>query len=471
MMYRIACQTVLWLCILSCRSFGLEEPRLYSGSIQIPTLGDLGMTLGISDTEEGTYILLTVPTQGAMNIPLEATFTEDGSMTASLPQAQLTFVVHENLGQTKLLGYMEQGLTFPIEFERVNALPELTRPQNPIGPFPYTQREVTALHPDGFLLQGTLTIPDGVGPFPCAVMISGSGQQDRNELIMGHKPFLVIADYLSRIGIAVLRYDDRGVGGSEMEEYDLLRNATSVDFATDAAVMVHAARLHSEIDARRVGVIGHSEGGLIGPMVAVNDEKLAFVVMLAGPGVPGNELLPVQQALLLQSAGVNQERIDSVVNASMSFYEMMEAGASEDELREQMTELVDVQLEIEGVEFSEEVYEEAIEDGLKTMTLPWMKFFLFYDPAPVLGELRCPVLALNGTLDVQVSYTQNLPAIEEAMVSSEGELTVVEFEGLNHLFQPATTGAISEYGQIEITFDPEALEVMGDWVLEVTDAD
>jgi fermentation-respiration switch protein FrsA (DUF1100 family) len=193
--------------------------------------------------------------------------------------------------------------------------------------------------------------------------------------------------------------------------------------------------------------------------------------MLAGPGVPGNELLPVQQALLLQSAGVNQEHIDSVVNASMSLYEMMEAGASEDELREQMTELVDVQLEIEGVEFSEEVYEEAIEDGLKTMTLPWMKFFLFYDPAPVLGELRCPVLALNGTLDVQVSYKQNLPAIEEAMVSSEGELTVVEFEGLNHLFQPATTGAISEYGQIEITFDPEVLEVMGDWVLEVTDAD
>lgn len=468
---RNACQWILWCCIVACQAFAADEPRFYSGSIQVPTLGKLGMTLGIQDTDEGTFILLTVPTQGATNVPLEVTFLKDGSMTASLQQAQLTFVVQENLGQTRLTGHMEQGLTFPIEFNRVSSLPTLNRPQNPIGPFPYTEREVTALHPDGFLLQGTLTIPNGRGPFPCAVMISGSGQQDRDESIMGHRPFLIIADYLSRIGIAVLRYDDRGVGGSEMEDYDLLRNATSVDFATDASVMVHAARLHPEIDARRVGVIGHSEGGLIGPLVAVNDDKIAFVIMLAGPGVPGKELLPVQQGMLLQATGASPEHIDSVVNASMSFYESMEADASEEELREQMAELVGVQLAAAGVELTEEVYEEAIDEGLETMMSPWMIFFLFHDPAPVLAEVRCPVLALNGTLDVQVSYSQNLPAIEEAMLVAEGELTIVKLEGLNHLFQPAITGAVSEYGQIETTFDPMALEVMSDWVLEVTDAD
>jgi pimeloyl-ACP methyl ester carboxylesterase len=471
MMKRIACQTVLWLCIFTCQVFALDEPRLYTGVIQIPTLGDLGMTLGISETEDGTYILLTVPTQGATNIPLEATFAEDGSMSASLPQAQLTFVVHENLGQTKLFGTMEQGLTYPIEFERVNALPELNRPQTPIGPFPYTQREVTSLHPDGFLLQGTLTIPDGVGPFPCAVMISGSGQQDRDELSMGHKPFLVIADYLSRNGIAVLRYDDRGVGGSVMEDVDLLRKATSADFAIDASVMVHAARLHPEIDARRIGVIGHSEGGLIGPMVAMNDEKLAFVVMLAGPGVPGDEILLLQQELLLKSSGVNREQIDRVVNASMCMYEMMEAGASDAEVVDLMIELVLVQTEIQGLELDDAMFEEAVDDGMDQMFSPWMQYFLFYDPAPTLAEVDCPILAMNGTLDLQVDAYQNLPAIARSVESVGGDLTIVQLENLNHLFQPATTGAISEYAQIETTFDPEALEVMGDWVLEVTDVD
>jgi len=468
---RSACQYVLWLCIVVCQVFAVEEPRLYTGSIQIPTLGDLGMTLGIQDSDEGTFILLTVPTQGATNVPLEAIFMEDGSMTASLPQAQLTFVVKENVGQTRLTGHMEQGLVFPIDFERVSSLPTLNRPQHPIGPFPYKDREVTALHPDGHILAGTLTIPKGRGPFPCAILISGSGMQDRDESLMGHKPFLVIADYLTRNGIAVLRFDDRGVGGSAVDNPDDLKTVTSEDFATDAAVMVSASRMHPEIDSRRVGVIGHSEGGLIGPMVAVNDDKLAFVVMLAGPGVTGSELLPVQQALFLQAEGANPEFIDTVVNASMSLYELMEAGASEEELRELMVELVEVQFAVVGLELTEELFESSVDEGLETMTSPWMQFFLFHDPAPVLAQVECPVLAMNGTLDVQVSYRQNLPAIEEAMFESGGDITIVELEGLNHLFQPATTGAVSEYGAIETTFDPVALEVIRDWLLEVTDVD
>lgn len=468
---RSACQYVLWLCIVVCQVFAVEEARLYTGSIQIPTLGDLGMTLGIQDSDEGTFVLLTVPTQGAKNVPLEATFMEDGSMTASLPQAALTFVLKENAGQTRLTGHMEQGLVFPIDFERVSSLPILNRPQNPIGPFPYKDREVTALHPDGHILAGTLTIPKGRGPFPCAVLISGSGMQDRDESLMGHKPFLVIADYLTRNGIAVLRFDDRGAGGSAVDNPDDLKTVTSEDFATDVAVMVSASRMHPEIDSRRVGVIGHSEGGLIGPMVAVNDGKLAFVVMLAGPGVTGAELLPVQQALLLQSSGVDPALIDSVVNASMSLYELMEAGASEEELRERMVELVEVQFAVEGIEISEELFDSAVDEGLETMTSPWMQFFLFHDPAPVLAQVQCPVLALNGTLDVQVSSSQNLPAIVDAMINAEGELTVIELEGLNHLFQPATTGAVSEYGQIETTFAPFALEEIRDWLLEVTDVD
>ncbi len=466
-----ASQCILWLCLIACNVFAIEEPRLYTGSIEVPGLGDLAMTLGVSETDEGTALLLTVPTQGATNIPLEVSYTEDGSMKASLPQAQLTFVVKENLGQTKLLGLMEQGLTYPIEFDRVESLPDLNRPQNPVGPVPYSQREVTTLHPEGFLLQGTLTIPDGHGPFPCAVLISGSGQQDRDESLMGHKPFLVIADYLSRNGIAVLRYDDRGVGGSVMDDYELLLAATSADFATDASAMVHAARMHSEIDPRRVGVIGHSEGGLIGPMVAVQDERVAFVVMLAGPGVPGDEILLLQQELLLRAAGAEEEQLDRLLNASMGIYEMVRAGASDEEVLDLMIELVLIQTEIQGIELDKELLEEAVDDGLDQLFNPWMQYFLVYDPAPTLALLDCPTLAMNGTLDLQVDAKQNLPAIERAMEAATGSLTVVQLDNLNHLFQPAVTGDVSEYGLIETTFDPLALEILGEWIAEVTDDD
>ena len=460
----------IWLCLFVCTSVA-DEVRIYTGSIEVPTLGPLEMSLGVAEGNEGTYLLLTVPTQGTQDIPLKATFMQGGMLFAELPQAGLSFEVKENKDQSKLTGVMHQGLEFLIDFIRVEELSTLIRPQEPKAPFPYTEREVTVLHPDNFLLQGTLTIPEGKGPFPCAVMISGSGQQDRDETLMGHKPFLVIADYLTRIGIAVLRYDDRGVGGSVMEDYGLLRNATSVDFATDAALMVHAARLHPEIDARRVGVIGHSEGGLIGPMVAVEDSALAFVVMLAGPGVSGDEILLLQQSLILESAGATEEQIDRLKNASLSMYELMEAGAIDEEVVDLMLELVIVQTEIQGITLDDAALEEVMEDGMEQMYSPWMQYFLFYDPAPTLTEVDCPILAMNGTLDLQVDANQNLPAIATAVEEAGGDLTIVELENLNHLFQPATTGAISEYGQIEITFDQEALGVMGAWLLEVTDDD
>ena len=461
---------ILWFGVIACNVFA-EEPRLYSGEIPIPTMGPLEMTLGIADTDDGMLILLTVPTQGAKDIPLPATYKQDGSLFAELPQAGLSFVVFENDEQTKLTGEMHQGLVFEIDFNRIQEHTELIRPQQPVGPFPYWEYEVTAQHPDGHLLQGTLTIPEGKGPFSCAVLISGSGLQDRDESLMGHKPFLVIADYLTRNGIAVLRYDDRGVGGSVVEDRATLVNATSEDFASDAAVMVHAVRNHSEIDSRRVGVIGHSEGGLIGPMVAVDDSKIEFVVMLAGPGVAGDELLPVQQARLLETTGADQEFIDSLVNVSMTLYELMETGTDEEVLRKQMKELVAIQFEAQGIDVTEELFEQGVDEGLEVISSPWMQFFLFYDPAPTLAQVTCPVLALNGSKDVQVDASQNLTAIEQVKTESGNDITLVELEGLNHLFQPATTGAVSEYGKIETTFDPEALAIMTAWLVEATDND
>jgi hypothetical protein len=467
-MKHILNQCIFWLCFVTFTVIA-QEPRLYSGEILVPTLGQLKMTLGVSETNDGTVLLLTVPAQNAKNIPLLTSYTDEGAISAELPQAGLSFVVFENEDHTSLTGEMHQGLVFKIDFVRVDEIAQLVRPQNPVEPYPYDSREVTTLHPEGHLLQGTLTIPTGRGPFPCAVLISGSGQQDRDESLMGHKPFLVIADYLARRGIAVLRYDDRGIGGSAMEDINDLKEDTSEDFATDTQLMVQAARIHSEIDSTRIGVIGHSEGGLIGPMVAANDEGLAFVVMLAGPCVVGYELLALQQGLLFESVGADKELVDEIVHASLSVYEMMQGGADDEELREQIEELVSLQLAAQIIELTEEEFVQAVEEGLETMTLPWMRFFLFYDPLPTLEKVSCPVLAMNGTKDLQVDATQNLTAIESLRTKHGSDITIVRLEGLNHLFQAAITGAVSEYGQIETTIEPEVLSIMTDWIVEVTD--
>lgn len=462
----------IWLLLFSCSAFASEDPRLYTGAIEVPTLGPLKMTLGISESEEGTFVLLTVPAQGVEDVPIAATYNQNAELVAQLSQAGLVFTVKENDDQTMLLGQMDQGgMTFAVAFTRVDEVPTLVRPQTPEAPFPYTSNEITTLHPEGHTLAGTLTVPEGDGPFACAVMITGSGMQDRDESLMGHKPFLVIADFLTRNGIAVLRFDDRGVGGSVVEDVETLKDVTSVDFATDVSVMVDTARWQPKIDPLRVGVIGHSEGGLIGPLVAVEDDKLAFVVMLAGPGVPGYELMPVQSAMLLQASDVDQELVDGIVNASMNIYEMYQGEVDEIELRSQMMELVDLQLITQGVKVTANEFNEIIDDSLEEFGSPWFQWFLYYDPALTLAAVECPVLAMNGSLDTQVSSSQNLPVIEKVITSAGGDITIVELEGLNHLFQRASTGAVYEYSQIETTFEPVALEALGGWLSEVTDYD
>ena len=471
MNYLMKSLSIFWLCVVPCVAQEEAQPRLYTGAIEVPTVGEMGMSLAISDIDEGMLVFMSVPMQGAENIPLNATYLSTGEISATLLQAGIVFTLKENDDQTELTGKMLQsGFTFTIEFKRVDALPTLNRPQTPTEPFVYSTREVTSLHPEGHLIAGTLTIPSGEGPFPCAVLISGSGQQDRNESLMGHQPFLIIANYLSSNGIAVLRYDDRGVGGSVMKNTEDVLEDTSADFATDAALMVQAARMHPEIDARRVGIIGHSEGGLIGPMVAINDSKLAFIVMLAGPGMKGLELLPLQQTLLLRANGASQDMIDAIVNVNRSLFELAVADASEEEMYELVDEAIQLAAEFEGP-IDSETKEGMKESIIQQLTSPWIRYFLEYEPMPTLAQVSCPVLAMNGTLDLQVPSRENLSVIEEVMTNANRDITIIELEGLNHLFQPANTGNVTEYAAIEITFDQNALELMGDWVTMVTDDD
>ncbi len=315
-------------------------------------------------------------------------------------------------------------------------------PQTPEPPFPYEVEEVAYDNAaDGVHLEGTLTIPPGAGPHPAALLITGSGPQDRDESIMGHKPFAVLADHLTRSGIAVLRVDDRGVGGSTGS----VAESTGAELTRDAEAGVAFLRAHAHIDAKRVGVVGHSEGGSIGPRVAATDGKVAFVVMMAGPGVPGHEIVRLQAVEIARASGAQEAQLELV--------------------RTQQNATIDAIMDASSLEDARDAAAAANPQGAAMVT-PWFWDFLRYDPAPALRKVRCPVLVLNGALDRQVLPDQNLPAVKAALARNR-RAKIMRLPDLNHLFQHAQTGAPSEYAQIEETIDPEVLELISTWISEI----
>ena len=376
----------------------------------------------------------------------------------------------------KLAGDWRQGgAILKLELEKVAAgaaaaqPPAKPRPQTPRAPFPY--RVLDAAIPTaaaGVTLAGTLTLPEGEGPFPAVVLVSGSGPQDRDETIMDHKPFLVLADALTRAGIGVLRYDDRGHGASTGDA----SQATSADFAADAGAAVDWLRSRPGIDPRRIVVAGHSEGGLIAAMLAAARPDLAGIVMLAGTGVDGRRILVSQGELVLRSEGLGDEKairrsrvmqeamLDAVCTAEVGADPAALAATAEAEIVAALPEEMAAAGETERKALSD-----AVTDGIRRLSAPWFKFFVLHDPAVDLAKVACPVLALVGEKDVQVDPKLNLPAIRQALAANP-DATVEELPGLNHLFQNCRTGAVSEYDRIEETFAPAAIERLRGWLVE-----
>ncbi len=303
----------------------------------------------------------------------------------------------------------------------------------------------------GNKLAGTLTIPSGKGPFPAVVLITGSGPQDRDESLMGHKPFLVLSDYLTRKGIAVLRVDDRGVAKSTGD----FATATTADFATDTEAGIAYLQTRPEVDAKKIGLIGHSEGGVIAPMIAARNHDVAFIVMLAGSGVPGDQIIVAQTELIIEASGQSHE-------------EAMKAGAKQRErldLIKQNSDQASLEKQLRE-KLAGEVSEANIGVAIRQLSSPWLRYFINYDPAIALGKVTCPVLALNGGKDLQVPPSQNLPAIKKALqAAGNKDYETDELPGLNHLFQTAKTGSPSEYAQIEETMSPVVLEKIASWIL------
>ncbi len=447
------------------RLAGTFEGRLAVGG------SSLRLAFKVREDEKGRLVgTMDSPDQGALGIPItRVEYAEDGTVAFRLAQLSAAFEGKLDGAGNALAGEWKQGGgAFPFELARVDAVSEVRRPQLPKAPFPYRAENVTYSNDaEKLTLSGTLTIPPGDGPFPAAILISGSGPQDRDETILGHKPFLVIADALSRHGVAVLRVDDRGVG----ESTGSAATATSADLAGDVTCGVEFLKKRPEIDAARIGLIGHSEGGIIGPLVATRRSDIAFVVMLAGPGVNGERILYTQSELLAKAAGTSDEAIakDRAQNEKL-FAIARDGGLSLEEAAKRMREVMLASLDDEERKAAESGAQ--IEQAIAQVNSPWMRFFLVHDPAPVLAKLKCPTLALIGAKDLQVPAQENAAAIgkafDAARAAGNENVRIEVVPGLNHLFQPCETGGVGEYAEIETTFDEKTLARIVDWVVAST---
>ena len=400
--------------------------------------------------------------QGLKGIPLSAVIATEGGVRFECAVLMGTF--RGTLVGDVLDGQWSQGtVTLPLTLARVERVPELNRPQTPRPPYPYREELVAFDNPaaPGVRLGATLTWPAGAGPFPAVVLLPGSGPQTRDEVVFGHAIFHVLADHLTRRGIAVLRADKRGVGASSGD----FAKATTADLASDARAAIAFLKGRPQIDAQRIGLLGHSEGGAAAPMAA-GAADVAFVVLLAAPGVVGHELIVEQRRLIGRSAGVPEAQ---VARSTAVFARLVDAVRTEpDDAKAQakMREIVgDALKDLTPAERGAAGDADAATAGMKFLTTPWFRYFLTLDPAPHLAKVTCPVLAINGEKDTQVGPLQNLPPIEAALKAAGNRgVTAQVIPGVNHLFQTCTTGSPAEYVTIEETISPKVLTLIADWI-------
>ena len=393
--------------------------------------------------------------QGAMGIPVERAAYRNSTLTLELKLPAARFEGTMNKDGTEISGKWSQGpAPLPLVLKAVDKVPALNRPQEPKAPLPYLEEEVGyASKAAGVKLAGTLTKPARGGPFPAVLLITGSGPEDRNETVFGHKPFLVLSDHLTRQGIAVLRVDDRGVGGSSAGP----AGATTDDLVEDVLAGVEFLKSRKEIDAARIGLVGHSEGGLIAPRAAVRSKDVAFIVLMAGPGLPGDQILLAQSALIMKAEGADAEKIEHARKENQTVYDIVkhekDAAAAETRIRHELAS-------------GTALPKEAVDAQVKMATSTWFRYFLTYDPRPTLAQVKVPVMAVVGERDLQVPAQENIEAIRKTLEGAgHKDHALVVLPGLNHLLQECKTGSPSEYAGIEQTIAPAALKTISDWIL------
>lgn len=429
--------------------------------------GKLRIVLHITKAETGFTGTMDSPDQGANGIPIPTVAYENNMFAFVIPQGGIDY--KGTLEGAAIKGNFTQGgASLPLDFGRNEIKVEAPkRPQEPKKPYPYYEEEVSfANEKAGIQLGGTLSLPkQGGSNYPAVILISGSGAQNRDEELLGHKPFLVLADYLTRQGIAVLRYDDRGVGKSTGK----FSTATTADFATDAEAAFAYLKTRKEINTKKIGLAGHSEGGIIAPIVAVNQPDVAYIVLLAGTAIPGDELLMLQNYLIGKANGMPEAELAKLGNINRNHYNIVKEEQNPAVLKTRLKAAYNKDLRplLISKGIPEDQVTASIDAQLNDLTTPWYSYFIRYNPYPVMEKIKCPALALNGTNDLQVPAKANLDAIRRAADKSGNKnVTTKELPGLNHLFQASTTGNPSEYGDIEETFNPVALKTVGDWITQ-----
>lgn len=409
------------------------------------------------------------PDQGASGLDIDTITIEGQSIKLAAKQFGFSFDGSLNETGDEINGTFNQGpAKLPLVLKRVAELPKINRPQDPQKPYPYKEEQVTFKNDkDNIRLAGTLTLPSAEATYPAVILISGSGAQDRNESIAGHRPFLVLADFLTRNGIAVLRVDDRGVGGSELGSPD----ATSENFAEDVLSGIQFLKSRKEIKARQIGLIGHSEGGMIAPMVAARSNDVAFIVLLAGLGQSGEDVIYTQTELIQKSQGLDPAVIAQAIELQKKIHQIVKTAID----RKRIEQLVNGEITsfVAAMTDSQRNAFRPIEASIKRLIpmyqTPWFRYFITFDPMPILMRVKVPVLALNGELDLQVASRENLELIAIALETGKNkDYTIKSFPNLNHLFQTCKTGAVSEYAQIEETMSPEVLRTITEWLLTRT---
>lgn len=426
----------------------------WNGTLSVPGMS-IRLVIHITATTDGYTSTMDSPDQGATGLKVDTTSFEQGELKLTLLQLGATY--EGKVKDTMITGtFTQRGFGFPMKFTRSEqARVEMKRPQEPHEPFPYRSEEVSFLNAGANIhLAGTLTLPQKPGKYPVVILITGSGPQDRNEEILGHKPFLVISDYLTRQGYAVLRYDDRGVGKSE----GVFAASTSADFATDVNSAVSYALSNPEIDSKKIFLLGHSEGGSIAPGVAANNKSVSGIILMAGPGLRGDKLLLLQKEKIELAMGIDSSEVQHGLKIFEEVYRLILNSKDDKVLQKQVYHTLAGQVDsVMAQNLSEQICSN------------WFRYFIRHDPTADLVKVKVPVLALNGENDLQVPATENLAAIEKALKKGGNKnVTIKRFPNLNHLFQESKIGLPSEYGTIEQTISPEVLQTIATWLNSTT---
>ena len=455
---------VILTSLFSLTIYGQDITGQWNGALKIQGT-QMRLVFNVTQSDNGFSSTMDSPDQGAKGIPTTTTSFENSILKITISNAKIEY--EGTLGEDNIIvgTFKQGGQSFPMNLSKEKIAKEkLVRPQEPIKPFPYYSEDITFENKKvGINLAGTLTLPNKEGVFPVVILISGSGPQNRDEELLGHKPFLVLSDFLTKNGIAVLRYDDRGIAMSKGD----FKTATSADFATDVESAIAYLKTRKEINKNKIGLIGHSEGGLIAPMVASKSKDVAFIVLLAGTGIQGDSLLLLQKKLIEEASGVSKEDIQKGQSSNRKVFDIVNKSISLEQLNSDLTIyfkqiLKDNPNTQKPAEMSDDDF---VKLQVKQIASPWMQYFIKYNPAPALEKVKCPVLAVNGEKDLQVPPKENLEAIKKALTKGGNKsVTTKELPNLNHLFQECKTGSPDEYATIEQTFSPNALTEILKWL-------